>query len=92
MYEYINSIIQSKLNTNNEYNKLSKDIYTAIKSNNKIPDTYVIDYIQMIILKSTNRFLLYKDCEDIFFTILEYELKEDCDEHLHQFNSEGIQR
>lgn len=38
---------------------------TIIKNHNK-PNTYVIDMIQVLILRKTNQFLMYNECEEIF--------------------------
>ena len=76
MSEYINKLIKNKLESNDDYTVLINNIKDVIMKNNNIPNTYVIDSIQMMIMRSTNKFLLYNDCEDIFFAIKKQLLKE----------------
>lgn len=76
MSEYTNKLLQNKLESNNDYCKLATNINDAIINNNNIPNTYIIDLIQMMIMRSTNTFLLYIDCEELFFTIKKQLLKE----------------
>ena len=76
MSEYTNKLLQNKLKTNNDYCKLATNINDAIINNNNIPNTHIIDLIQMMIMRSTNTFLLYIDCEELFFTIKKQLLKE----------------
>lgn len=76
MSEYTNKLLQNKLKTNNDYCKLATNINDVIINNNNIPNTHIIDLIQMMIMRSTNTFLLYIDCEELFFTIKKQLLKE----------------
>lgn len=76
MSEYTNKLLQNKLKTNNDYCKLATNINDVIINNNNIPNIYIIDLIQMMIMRSTNTFLLYIDCEELFFTIKKQLLKE----------------
>jgi hypothetical protein len=76
MSEYTNKLLQNKLESNNDYCKLATNINDAILNNNNIPNTYVIDLIQMMIMRATNTFLLYIDCEELFFAIKKQLLKE----------------
>lgn len=76
MSEYTNKLLQNKLESNNNYCNLASNINDAIIKNNNIPNTYIIDLIQIMIMRSTNMFLLYNDCEEIFFAIKKQLLKE----------------
>jgi hypothetical protein len=76
MSEYTNKLLQNKLESNNDYCNLATNTNDAILNNNNIPNTYVIDLIQMMIMRATNTFLLYIDCEELFFTIKKQLLKE----------------
>jgi hypothetical protein len=50
-----------------ELMEMIKDI--VIKNNNA-SNTYVIDEIQMLILRETNEFLTYMECEEIYNSII----------------------
>jgi hypothetical protein len=50
--------------------ELMEMLRDVVIKNNKVPNTYVIDEIQMIILRETNEFLTYEECEEIYNSII----------------------
>lgn len=46
------------------------EIKSLIIKNNNVPNTYVIDEIQILILRKTNKFLTYMECEEIYNSII----------------------
>lgn len=49
---------------------LINEIKELIMKNNNEPNIYVIDAIQMLILRETNEFLTYMECEEIYNSII----------------------
>ena len=50
--------------------ELIEMIKDTIIKNNNVSNTYVIDEIQMLILRETNEFLTYSECEEIYNSII----------------------
>ena len=50
--------------------QLLEQIKEIIIENNSVPNTYVIDEIQILILRKTKEFLTYNECEKIYNSII----------------------
>jgi len=46
------------------------EIKSLIMKNNNIPNTYVIDAIQMLIFYRTKEFKMYSECEEIYNNLI----------------------
>ena len=73
MTAFINELLQETLQGKNDYNQLAGIIENYIKKNNEDKYMYIIDAIQVAILRNTNRFISYKQCETLYLTIKGFE-------------------
>lgn len=73
MTAYINELLQETLQGKNDYNQLAGIIENYITKNNEDKYMYIIDAIQVAILRNTNRFISYKQCETLYLTIKGFE-------------------
>jgi hypothetical protein len=73
MTAYINELLQETLQGKNDYNQLAGIIENYITKNNEDKYMYIIDAIQVAILRNTNRFISYEQCETLYLTIKGFE-------------------
>jgi hypothetical protein len=73
MTSYINELLQETLQGKNDYNQLAGIIENYITKNNEDKYMYIIDAIQVAILRNTNRFISYEQCETLYLTIKGFE-------------------
>lgn len=73
MTAFINELLQETLQGKNDYNQLAGIIENYITKNNEDKYMYIIDAIQVAILRNTNRFISYKQCETLYLTIKGFE-------------------
>ena len=73
MTAYINELLQETLQGKNDYNQLAGIIENYITKNNENKYMYIIDAIQVAILRNTNRFISYEQCETLYLTIKGFE-------------------
>lgn len=70
MIKIVNNILQDTLKTDVDYIDLAKDLYNLIKNNDK-EYNYIIDTIQILILREAYRFLTFIECENLYEKIKE---------------------
>ena len=70
MIKNINNILQDTLKTDVDYFDLAKDLFNLIK-NNDIEYNYLIDTIQVLIMREAYRFLTFIECENLYEKIKE---------------------
>lgn len=73
MTTYINELLQETLQGKNDYNQLAGIIENYITNNNENNYMYIIDAIQVAILRYTGRFILYEQCETMYYAIKGFE-------------------
>lgn len=73
MTAYINELLQETLQGKNDYNQLAGIIENYITKNNEDKYMYIIDAIQVAILRNTNRFISYEQCETMYLAIKGFE-------------------
>lgn len=73
MTTYINELLQETLQGKNDYNQLAGIIENYITNNNENNYMYIIDAIQVAILKYTDRFISYEQCESMYYAIKGFE-------------------
>ena len=69
MTTYINELLQETIKEKKDYSYLAETIKDYITKNNENKYEYIIDAIQIAILNSTNKFISYEECENIYFAI-----------------------
>ena len=70
MIKIVNNILQDTLKTDVDYIDLAKDLYNLIKNNDR-EYNYIIDMIQILILREAYRFLTFIECENLYEKIKE---------------------
>lgn len=70
MIKIVNNILQDTLKTDVDYLDLAKDLYNLIKNNDR-EYNYIIDTIQILILREAYRFLTFIECENLYEKIKE---------------------
>lgn len=70
MIKIVNNILQDTLKTDVDYIDLAKDLYNLIKNNDR-EYNYIIDTIQILILREAYRFLTFIECENLYEKIKE---------------------
>ena len=70
MIKIINNILQDTLKTVVDYIDLAKDLYNLIKNDDR-EYNYIIDTIQILILREAYRFLTFIECENLYEKIKE---------------------
>lgn len=70
MIKIINNILQDTLKTDVDYIDLAKDLYNLIKNDDR-EYNYIIDTIQILILREAYRFLTFIECENLYEKIKE---------------------
>lgn len=73
MLNYINELLQQVFESNNNYRLLSSEIYNYISNNDESKYMYIVDAIQIAILKHTDKFLSQQKCLDLYLTIKGFE-------------------
>lgn len=73
MTTYINELLQETLQGKNDYNQLAGIIENYITNNNENNYMYIIDAIQVAILRYTDRFISYEQCESMYYAIKGFE-------------------
>jgi hypothetical protein len=61
--------LRTIVNSESQYNELIETIKNLIDNNKNIDNMYVIDSIQILINRTTNQFMLYSECEEIYFAL-----------------------
>jgi hypothetical protein len=61
--------LRTIVNSESQYNELIETIKNLINNNKNIDNMYVIDSIQILIQRLTNQFILYSECENIYFAL-----------------------
>lgn len=61
--------LRNIVNSESQYNELIETIKNLIDNNKNIDNMYVIDSIQILINRTTNQFMLYSECEEIYFAL-----------------------
>lgn len=61
--------LRQLINNEEKYNELVMKITTIITNNYNVESIYVIDTIQVLINRMTNKFMLYNECEEIYNSI-----------------------
>lgn len=61
--------LRTIVNSESQYNELIETIKNLIDNNKNIDSMYVIDSIQILIQRLTNQFILYSECEKIYFAL-----------------------
>lgn len=70
MIKLVNNILQDTLKTDVDYIDLAKDLYNLIKNDDR-EYNYIIDTIQILILREAYRFLTFIECENLYEKIKE---------------------
>ena len=70
MMKMVNNILQDTLKTDVDYIDLAKDLYNLIKNDDR-EYNYIIDTIQILILREAYRFLTFIECENLYEKIKE---------------------
>lgn len=70
MIKKVNNILQDTLKTDVDYLDLAKDLINLIKNNDR-EYKYIIDTIQILILREAYRFLTFIECENLYKKIKE---------------------
>lgn len=70
MIKIVNNILQETLKTDVDYIDLAKDLYNLIKNDDR-EYNYIIDTIQILILREAYRFLTFIECENLYEKIKE---------------------
>lgn len=73
MTTYINELLQETLQGKNDYKQLAGIIENYITKNNENKYMYIIDAIQVAILRYTDRFISYEQCESMYYAIKGFE-------------------
>lgn len=73
MTTYINELLQETMNDQKDYRYLAEIIKNYITKNNEDKYMYIIDAIQIAILNSTDKFISYEECENMYFAIKGFE-------------------
>lgn len=71
MVEITNKILQEALQSNKDFTNESQLIITTITINDDKNEKFIIDSIQMILMKESARFMLYSECLEIFNKVKE---------------------
>lgn len=71
MVEITNKILQEALQSNKDFTNESELIITTITINDDKNEKFIIDSIQMILMKESARFMLYSECLEIFNKVKE---------------------
>jgi hypothetical protein len=71
MVEITNKILQEALQSNKDFTNESQLIITTITINDDKNEKFIIDSIQMILMKESARFMLYSECLEIFNKVTE---------------------
>lgn len=61
--------LKSLIPSEEDYNDMIDSIKDLIINTYDVEEMYVIDAIQVLINRTTNKFILYSYCEDIFYSI-----------------------
>ena len=72
MVEITNKILQEALQSNKDFTNESELIITTITINDDKNEKFIIDSIQMILMKESARFMLYSECLEIFNKVKEH--------------------
>ena len=70
MIKIVNNILQDTLKTDVDYIDLATDLYNLIKNNDR-EYKYIIDTIQILIMREAYRFLTFIECENLYEKIKE---------------------
>lgn len=70
MIKIVNNILQDTLKTDVNYIDLAEDLYRLIKNNDR-EYNYIIDMIQILILREAYKFLTFIECENLYEKIKE---------------------
>lgn len=70
MIKIVNNILQDTLKTDVDYIDLAKDLYNLIENDDR-EYNYIIDTIQILILREAYRFLTFIECENLYEKIKE---------------------
>lgn len=62
----INILLKDSLNTTTDLITLSDAIESLVTKNYNVEDSYIIDAMQMMIMRNTGKFILYTECEELF--------------------------
>ena len=68
MIKKVNNILQDTLKTDVDYNDLANDLINLIRNNNK-EYNYLIDTIQILIMKEAYRFMTFMEVEELYHKI-----------------------
>lgn len=68
MMKRINNILQTTLKTDIDYYDLIEDLIVIIK-NNDIEYNYLIDLIQVLLMRKAYRFMTFIECEELYKNI-----------------------
>ena len=68
MIKIINNILQDTLKTDVDYFDLAKDLINLIKNNDK-EYNYLIDTIQVLIMREAYRFMTFMEVEELYHKI-----------------------
>lgn len=68
MIKIVNNILQDTLKTDVDYIDLAKDLYNLIKNNDR-EYNYLIDIIQVLIMREAYRFMAFTEVEELYHKI-----------------------
>ena len=71
MTKIVNEILQNGLQSSNDFTNEAELIITTITLNEDKDEKFIIDSIQMILMKEAARFMLYSECLEIFNKVKE---------------------
>lgn len=66
MTKIVNEILQKRLQNNKDFTNEAELIITAITLNEDKDEKFIIDSIQMILMKEAARFMLYSECLEMY--------------------------
>ena len=66
MTKIVNKILQNGLQSSNDFTNEAELIITTITLNEDKDEKFIIDSIQMILMKEAARFMLYSECLEIY--------------------------
>lgn len=66
MMEKINYILQDTLKTDVDYQSLASELFTTIIINDNKPYNYIIDTIQVLLMRKAYRFMTFIECEKLY--------------------------
>ena len=73
MKTYINELLQEIMQGKNDYSYLAEIIESYITNNNEDKYMYIIDAIQVAILRNTDKFISYEQCETLYLAVKGFE-------------------